>query len=211
MPMLDETFFKKIYSLEIPQFITKVELSKARRPKYYSLKSGRGRVTKIPNKLATKNFIYDLEGFLIDEKQQRIIANMRSAGTPKYVSINSQILYSQNGGQFTRTKIVNTLHAYLKPFVSKLKSLKNHTPLLIHLNWHLPYQYRLQDNTNLAYIWMKVFEDELVTQLKLPDDEVKFVSGALTTYTPCETFEDRKLIFTFWKDLRPELLQLKLL
>jgi hypothetical protein len=67
------------------------------------------------------------------------------------------------------------------------------------------------DVTNMASVYMKTFEDTLTNNGYIVDDEVRYVSGGFPIYTPVDTFENRKIIFTFYQDLRAEIKQLKLI
>lgn len=211
--MLDEKLFKKIKIIEIPKYLYQVQTSKSRLTKYFHQNSGRGKVKKaledIPKKY--KATTYDLLGYALDDKGQKIIANPLAAGTAKYIPINGQIFYSQSGGQFTRAKIVKALHEYytemlegIEPFVTK------DYPLVMTVNWFCPYSHKTLDNTNFASVYIKTFEDVLTNMGIIKDDEVRYITGSFPIYTPVDDFEDRKIIFTFYQDLRAEVQQLKL-
>jgi hypothetical protein len=70
-------------------------------------------------------------------------------------------------------------------------------------------------NTNFGTTYnskdVKVFEDVLTATEKITDDEVRYISGGASIFTPVDTFEDRSLVFTFYEDNRKEIQQLKLL
>jgi hypothetical protein len=197
------------HELIIPEYPMRVQLSKSRRAKYYSNTSGPQRVTKIPKKYL--NYSFNSSGFLIDKQGEKIIANSRSVGTPKFIPINGQVFYSQKGGEFMRAKVVNFLHEF---FTEQIENQKlepiTQKPIIIVLNWHLPYNYQTPDNTNISYVYLKTFEDALVNYEILPDDEVSFVTGSFSYYTPVETLEERKLVFNFYHDNRDEIKQFKL-
>jgi hypothetical protein len=208
--MLDPKYFKKIYEKEFPQYPTKIPLSLSRRAKYYSTLTGKQRVNKIPKWLEKKGYTIDPLGFCLDENQERIIANKRSVGTPKYSPINGQIFYSQKGGKFTRAKVVKYLHEYFVENTKDVPVFKTY-PMVLTLDWKIPYGYQTMDNTNMSFAYVKVFEDVLVATEKITDDEVRYISGGASIFTPVDTFEDRSLVFTFYEDNRKEIQQLKLL
>jgi hypothetical protein len=213
--MLDEKLFKKITQIEIPNYIYQVQVSKSRRVKYFhSSKTGIGKVKKLLEDLPKKHKAIivgtDLEGFYIDKNGERVIANPLAAGTAKFVPINGQMFYS-SGNQFTRVKIVNALHDF---FSSEIKRVslqpfkKSDYPIVITLEWFAPYSHKTMDITNMYSVYQKTFEDTLVNEGILIDDEVKYVTGGFPIYTPVEKFEDRKFIFTFYQDLRFKQLKL---
>lgn len=209
--MLDEKLFKKIKTIEIPEYIYQIKLSEKQRCKYYSTIPGRNRVTKI-TKWAEKLIKgTDENGYYIGADGGRIISNFRNAGTPKMLNINGQLFYSQNGGEFTRAKVVTELHAFYKPFVEAIKKIKKeHYPLVITYNWFCPYEHKTLDNFNWATAYVKTFEDVLTNLGVIEDDEVRFMTGSFPIYTPVEKIEDRKIVIDFWQDNRQEIQQLKL-
>lgn len=214
--MLDESQFKKIKEIEIPEYIYQVQTSKARLVKYFHKNSGRGKkkveIADIPKKY--KAWSYDLEGYAINDKNERIVANSKSAGTPKFVPINGQLFYSQSGGKFTRSKVVSALHEYFKTELEKLDFQpfeKDKYPIVIQMNWFAPYSHKTPDGTNMSFAYLKTFEDTLTNNKYIIDDEVRYVTSSFPIYSPCEKFEDRKLVFTFYQDMREQINQLKLL
>ncbi len=211
--MLDKKYFKKIKEITIPHYIHQVQVANKRITKYYHQKSGRGKVkkdiTEIPKKYGATG--YDLMGFAIDKEGRRIIANPLSAGTAKYIPINGQIFYSQKGGQFTRAKIVQELHSFYKDNINLKPFLDKDYPLVIQMNWFFPYSHKTMDSTNMYFAYQKTFEDVLTNMGIIKDDEVRYVTGGFPIYTPIQNFEDRKLVFTFYTDMRAEIQQFKLL
>jgi len=212
--MLDKKYFKKIKEITIPHYIHQVQVSNKRLTKYYHQNSGRGKVKKAINEIPKKYGAigYDLMGYAIDKDNRRIIANPLSAGTAKYVPINGQIFYSQKGGQFTRAKIVQELHSFYKDHLQDFKPfLDKEYPLVIQMNWFCPYSHKTMDSTNMYFAYQKTFEDVLTNMGIIKDDEVRYVTGGFPIYTPIQNFEDRKLVFTFYTDMRAEIQQFKLL
>jgi len=58
---------------------------------------------------------------------------------------------------------------------------------------------RRWDVGNRCYPYLKTFVDFLVSEEVLPDDDRLHVGGESYFFTPCEKFEDRKLIFRIYK------------
>jgi hypothetical protein len=63
----------------------------------------------------------------------------------------------------------------------------------------------------MYFAYQKTFEDVLTNMGIIKDDEVRYVTGGFPIYTPIQNFEDRKLVFTFYTDMRAEIQQFKLL
>jgi hypothetical protein len=136
--MLDEKQFKKIKEITIPEYIYQVKLSESRRVKYFSNKTGRGRVKKEIEDLPKKHKVIgtDLEGFYLGLDNQRIIANPKAAGTSKYVAINSQLFYSSTHPAI-RNKIMKTLHTYWSDiFKNHAPFVKEEYPLFTTIDWY---------------------------------------------------------------------------
>jgi len=211
--MLDKKYFKKIKEITIPHYVHQVQISNKRLTKYYHQNSGRGKVKKaiedIPKKYGAN--CYDLEGYAVDKDFRRIIANPLSAGKARFVPINGQIFYSQKGGQFTRAKIVQELHSFYKDHLENFTPFTDKQyPLVIQMNWFCPYGHKTMDSTNMYFAYQKTFEDVLTNLGIIEDDEVRYVTGGFPIYTPIDSFEDRKLVFTFYTDMRAEIQQFKL-
>lgn len=210
--MLDEKQFKKLTTIIIPEYIYQVKLSEKQRAKYYSKTSGPMRVTKITKTAERLIKGVNEEGYYIGEDGGRIIANFKKAGTPKMLPINGQLFYSQNGGEFTRAKVVNELHAFYAPYVKTIKKFKTQDyPLILTYNWFCPYKHKTMDNFNWAIAYVKTFEDVLTNLGIIEDDEVRFMSGNMAIYTPTEKHENRKIVIDIWQDNRLEIQQLKLI
>lgn len=212
--MLDERYFKKIKEITVPEYIMKIKLSESQRTKYFHKSSGTGKTKKTLNKIPKKYKAvgFDLLGFAITTSGERIISNPQAAGTNKFAAINGQLFYAGKGGHFTRNKIVRELHLYYEEILKDHKPFQpNEYPIIIQMNWFLPYSHQTPDNFNNAFAYLKAFEDTLTEMKIIPDDEVRYVPGTFPIYTPCEKLEDRKIVFTFWTDNRAEIQQFKLL
>ncbi len=178
----------------IPQYLTHVQLTKGRRPKYYT-KGG-----KIPKKYQQlKEF--DVKGRLLGVDKKPLIANSASVNKPRIKKINGQELYSGNMPPHLRSKIVGVMKDH---FIEHLKHCK---PVLefpiaitaeLHtvpgiLNWDLDNQ----------WIYHKCFQDALVSAQIIPDDNIFYITQAPAfSYTPVERLEDRQLIYRISKDDR---------
>ena len=77
-----------LLEITIPEYITKVALSKARRPVYYSINGKR----KPPKKyLKDPLYTIDRQGYLrYRPTGDKVVANKKVVGTPKYQKINGQ-------------------------------------------------------------------------------------------------------------------------
>jgi len=187
-------------SIEIPQFIKKVMVSKSRRIKYYK-KGG-----KIPKKYANNGF--DKKGRMIDSEGNHVVANPRTIGTAKYLTINGQQLYNARMSPHMRSKIVNAVKDSYLPYVKNVKPIKK-LPVSISLDF---YDTVRQANWDLDNQWLygKCFQDLVVKLGILPDDDIKYITKAgAPRFFPVDTEEERKLIFHISTETRDEILKHK--
>jgi hypothetical protein len=135
----------------------------------------------------------------------------------KKVKINGQSIYNGGMNHHTRSKIVSHIHKYIKSFLPK--NLKINYPIEIELEFHAPINYgdvrRIKGKNGYRiswkkphegykpswdcdnqWIWCKCFNDTLVENGYLPDDNVSIIkkSGGVK-WIPVDELEDRKLIF----------------
>jgi hypothetical protein len=207
--MITPEYFELVYTLEMEDYITHVQTSEKRRPKYYSSIAGRGRVNKLPKRLEKEGYTVDKFGFYINKEKERVVANTRSVGTPKQISINSQVLYV--GKPWERVAMKNALEEFFLPYVNEMPVFN--FPIAMECELHINATYHTADLNNTGYIYEKVLTDVMVKQGKIFDDSIPYITkpGSSPLYVPIEEGEKRKLIYKIYKDKREEILQLKLL
>jgi hypothetical protein len=184
----------------IPLFIKKVMISKARRIKYY--KQG----GKIPMKYSEYGF--DSQSRLIDNNGEYVIANPRTIGKPKYMTINGQALYNARMSPHIRSKIVNAVKDSFYPHLNGTKPIKK-LPVRISLKL---YDTIRQANWDLDNQWLynKCFQDLLVKAGIIPDDDIRYITKAgAPEFIPVDNEQDRKLIFIISTEQREEVLKHK--
>ena len=170
-------------------------MSNRRRATYYTSKD------KIPKKYQDPTFGYDRKGRLCTNDGQPIIRNARSVNTPRMKKINGQDFYAGNTRPVMRVKIVNAIKDAFRPYLRKVRKIKSF-PVKLHCEFHdMPG--RADWDLDNKWIYCKVFQDLLVQEGKLPDDNIKFVSqAAAMEFYPVEKEEDRKLVFRIVSDDR---------
>ena len=146
----------------------KVLVSKKRRAKIKYWKNTIHIPTKYKNNdIYTTDFAVE-EGFRVFNKKEEsfVLANPISAGTPKYIPINTQRIYS-GMPHFLRSKIVHEIKDWFKEFIrkSQIKPLdKSQYPFFAHLTiykFNSKGYNKIPDIDNLSYIYMKCFMDVL--------------------------------------------------
>jgi len=186
-----------IATITIPEFIEYVKMSNSRRPTYYTLKD------RLPKKYQDPTFHFDRKGRLCTNDGQPIIRNARTVGTPRMKKINGQDFYAGSTRPVIRVKIVNSIKDSFRPYLSKFRKIsKDKFPIQISCamydvpgkaDWDL-------DN---KWIYLKVFQDLIVQEKIIPDDNIKYVSKAASMeFFPVANTEERKLVFTISSDTR---------
>lgn len=185
--------------ITIPEYITKVALSESRRPVYYSLHGKR----KPPKKLLkSKLYTVDKQGYLrYRPTGDKVVANSKVVGTPKFQKINGQDFYSGFGSHFERIKIVAGIKNFCRPFVQHLPPVMEF-PVQLEMELHTIIGEGNWDLDNL-WIYTKCFQDLLVECGIIPDDNIQFISKpAAPEFYPIPTEDKRKLVFKIYKDER---------
>ena len=181
-----------IVEIRVPDFIESVQTSKARRKKYYS------DVNDLPEKFLNKSGAlkppYEMKkGKLFNRETKEFeISNSRSFGTPKYKSIAGNDIYS-NISYFLRDKIVKAIKENFKPHLPK--SIDLAYPWQIRCTVFGYPKYANWDIDNL-WIYNKCFQDLLVAEGLVPDDNVKYIaSSGQITFRPIPLTFTRQMVF----------------
>lgn len=153
-------------TITIPLSACKVLIANKARPIYYKASD------KIPKKY--KNFFYDIEGYILTPDLKRVIKNHKTANKPRYWVPNMQDLYSGKVSGKRRAVYMNKLKDNLRPYVEHLPTL---SALNLQLKVSLPLSLAKMDISNY-WIYIKCFEDLLVEEGKLPNDNKLYVTKA---------------------------------
>lgn len=195
-----------------------MELSKKRRAKYYLMTPGIA-LPLLPKKHETavsegkfswepkptknnpqQHALYDRD------KKEFVIKNSRSVGTPRVITINSQIAWeSGSGSEWTIRAIKSYLAAWFTPLIVQQlpPSIIPGTGKYIHLEYifYFPFTERdprlYQDYLNHWFIRGKIFEDTLVTLGIIPNDGPKYLRGAYPRFVNIDNEADRRLEVKF--------------
>jgi hypothetical protein len=167
----------------IPNYLRRVKLSEARRPKYYI------HGAELPEKYNTDRYSWRLRGkikCLYDNKEGHfVVKNAKSAYKPTYQTIAGNEIYARMHER-KRMLIVHSLKDHFKEHIStQIKSIPEHLyPLSISMELHAPFGYADWDVDNL-WIYHKCFLDSLRDLNLIPDDSVLHVRQAgQTTLVP---------------------------
>jgi hypothetical protein len=189
--------------LQIPEYITHVQLSKARKAKYWRKKDE----SKLPIKYRDKKkYRFNKEGYLVElTSKLRVIANPKSAGTPRYLKINGQSIYSGNMRPMVRAKVVNAIKDFFRTYTDTVPNQL--VPIRLECDIYAPLAAKNWDLDN-QWLYHKCFIDALVASEVIFDDNVMFVTQSPGfRYFPVDTPEERKLVYRIIQEDRPEILE----
>jgi hypothetical protein len=188
--------------IRIPDFPRRVEISKARKAKYFKQtddlpeKYSKG----IPHQYTWKKkgkHIYLYES-AVDEF---VIKNPKAAGTPRYVQISGNEIYARMHERI-RMKIVDTVKSAMKVNILKVVSTPEEFskrvmfPVSVRMTIYTPYDYANWDVDNL-WIYHKCFLDSIRDLKLIEDDNILFVreAGAIF-FEPISPDKTPELLFT---------------
>lgn len=219
-----------IATIEIPQYIRRVQTAAARRATYY--KQGEKLSKKLQRMVDKKEclwmFVKERKGIvLVDSGGDPIIKNPRTAGTPRFKVIKGNDLHTLTMEPFERSKIIKAIKAQMIPYVEQLEPIPAiNFPIRVLCEVYHPIvdpyvKGQDWDIDNHALWYTKIFPDvlcgcpyrengkEIFYQSKriIPDDHRQYITQPpVPLFIPIEKHEDRKLVFKIYKDLRPEII-----
>jgi len=186
----------------IPDYPDKVLISKARRAVYY-VKEGssvRGK-TDIPKSYKNrKKYYFDDDGVLRNVKTEApVLANSRTAGTPRYWVVNFQQIWNGSIAKHGRSSRVDKLKEELS------KSIVGHNPSILRPINPSEYPVAMEifiydtefpvDVSNRGVLYTKIIEDLLVTWGILQDDSAQYVNDSgRVKYIKIADKKDKKMI-----------------
>lgn len=143
-----------------------------------------------------------------------IIDNEGAVGTPKYIKIRGQDIYSGNVREFVRGEIIRQIKDSFRPYVQLISPIgRGEYPLKIVLELHTPIKNindrgkdpigQRWDIDNHCFPYAKAFPDVLMEEGKIVDDDRLHISQPPHgVFCPVDTEEERKLVFILYQDNR---------
>jgi len=183
----------------IPNWLNRVEFSKATRAKYWEAKD----VEKMPKKhIVDKIKVISGKAYPVDISGNRFIKNPKKAGTPNTWRINGQDLYNAAMDWRKRKTMAQFYHDYFLKFIKEqavpikfTERMVGEYGLSISCDIYEVKQFPIPDVSNM-WLLEKFFEDALVLAGIIPDDNPNYViESGRKRYHWVETQEERKLIF----------------
>jgi len=179
------------YTIVIPKYPGKVQISASRHAKYYtSLKD-------IPKKYQIRQYVMK-NGKLYDTKNKKfVIRNEISRHKPRYVTIAGNNLYS-GMHERVRMKIIYELKKAMRPHLPD-KPLSELTGLPVKVTMHV---YRTVENggwdlDNFNIFYFKAFFDLLRDEGVLPEDNIQYIVAVGSEFHPITNDDERRLEFVF--------------
>lgn len=178
----------------VPEYLEHVMLSKQRRAKYYHVKG------RVPNRYLNKDkFSVDSNGIVINKAtNEKVLANPRSAGTPKMMRISGQDIWA-GMNIMIRSKIAKAVKKSLEPYFKNIKKVEEY-PIGVALDFYRPRGKGNWDIDNHSLIYRKCIFDYLKDKGVIEDDSISFITSTPTNYFEVNSPEERKLVITIYKN-----------
>lgn len=190
----------KILSITIDNFSEYIEVSKARRNKPYI--QGKCRV---PKKYSGSNYHWIKRGkvFILAEATVTgfipLIANSKTAGTPKYKKVNGQDIFNQRLDPFARAALVKKIHNYFIPYLKDIPNFNiEDYPVSVELEFYIKDQGKYNIDDDNRWLWMKCFKDTLTELKKWEDDNVYVTNGSSTKTILIPEDQKQKLVINIY-------------
>lgn len=197
---------KHLQTLVIPQYITKVQMSKKRRKRYYKKNDDGWSPRDLPityqQKIDKGEWTINSKGYLCIEDGSKKLANPQAAGTPRYESLSGNALMTGYGSYHTRNKVTEELKNFYRKPVRRQMTPINNFPLCITWDFHTIVGEANWDLDNMFFYW-KYLQDTLVDVGIIPDDSIEYITYPPSArFIPVKTWKERKFVFEFYQDER---------
>lgn len=166
-----------LVSITIDDFSEYIKISQARRAKPYI--QGKCR---LPKKYSTDEYKWVVKGkqTVLARVSDGLIlvANSKSAGTPKYKKVNGQDIYNGNVSRQARASLVKAIHQYFIPYFKDIQTIDNidNYPLSLELQFLLHDNGKNNIDNDNKWIWRKCIQDTLTELNIIPDDNPQIIS-----------------------------------
>ena len=101
------------------------------------------------------------------------------------------------------------LHAYwVDIFKNHAPFVKQEYPLYVHMDWYSVNEHKTQDVDNFSYIIFKAMFDGMQEAAIIPDDCIDYIVGQSSLFHAIDSFDDRKLVISFYTYTEPEQIKL---
>lgn len=188
---------EELLIIEIPGYITHVELSKSRRKKYFTPED------KIPIKYDKPEYGFIKERLVELKTKTPVIKNSRTAGTPRLKKINGQDFYSGNVMPQVRAKIICEMKNFFMEHFEGIPPIDPESfPIEMELEIHYIVKNDLFDIDNLGWVYTKVIQDVLKEAEIIPEDDIRYIrkSGGCQ-FVPVDSEDDRKIVIKIKKNV----------
>jgi len=187
-----------LLEIVVSDFITKIQTSGARRPIYFEYNGkhpvppskakhikpcGKSKYDWARLQIGTK-----IKNVLVDSKTLTpIYKNARSVGTPKFLAIKGNNIYSGFGGYHNRVLIIDAIKSNFKPFFKnkKIENFPIHLEFVFYDELNLTTsktKNQTQDLDNLSTLYIKASQDLMKAEGIIPDDNLMFIRKITTEF-----------------------------
>jgi len=189
----------KLISITIDNFSEYVQLSKARRSKPYIKDRCR-----VPIKYSGEGYGWILKGrnYVLAhlDSGEILVANSKSAGTPRLKKGNGQDIYNGNVTRQARATLVKAIHNYFIPYIKNIPPLVDidQFPLTLEILYYVHDKGKNNIDNDNKWIWRKGIQDTFVQLGKLTDDNPYVINRNEEETILIPDDEEQKLIINIY-------------
>jgi hypothetical protein len=153
------------------------------------------RHTRIPGRFRNEKYTFNSYGILIERRTGReVVANPRTAETPKLKKINGQEFYNGKICPMVRSKMIREMQAFYRKHIPT--TTKIDSPCKLRLEIHSTRKEGEQDMGNMSWVMVKVISDAMVDNQILPEDTDRVLKGFEVDVVPVDDPGKRKLVLS---------------
>lgn len=178
-----------IFQIEIPNFITQIQVSKQRKAVYYEFNNPKTMVPKSKLKYLGTKFFWKLyktpsgkiKNYLHDKNGDLVLKNPRVAGKPKFVQIKGNDFYSGFSTPHQRIMVVNAIKDNFREYFKQVSPITDY-PVYLQFKIHNEMILKKskgknlsQDLDNQAFAYVKSSQDLMKEVKIILDDNLAYI------------------------------------
>lgn len=202
-----------LFTIVIPDFITQIQVSAARRPIYYEqggkyevppskkkhvFPNGKGKFVWLFKKLGSKTKVVLCDSVT----EEPIIKNARVAGKPKFVQIKGNDFYSGFSTPHQRILIINSIKDNFRSHFKEIKRVESY-PIYLEFTIYNELNIKTskdkkmsQDLDNQAYAYVKSSQDLMKEVKIIEDDNLSYIRKVSYEFIEAK---DKQLVIKAYK------------
>jgi len=180
---------KEILRIEIPNYITHVNLCDSREEKFYT------RCSRIPFRYRNENYSFSPYGILVNRRTgKEVLANPKTAGKALIKKIDGQEFYHDKLKTSVRARILTEMKAFYGKYIPQTRKAIKCCKLRLEI--HNTEEKGYEDINNMSWIMVRVIQDALSETGILPGNASKVIAGYEVGLVTIESEQERKVVLS---------------